>query len=216
MDEEEISYRVLRKIQELEKKSPVLTSIKNSFYSSVSEYLKNLNKRFEKEEDPQKKTLLKDEIQNTRKIVANIYEQREKKILLAAISRARGGNPDVKNMLSDEESLFESVLTSMERSRDAIFENKKCNIEEKTQEKTEEKETKDEINDELKPQNHNDITTKIVTAGTNPILLVTQDIPEFVGTDTKKYNLRKEDIISTPEDMANMLCKRNAVERLEL
>ena len=152
MDEEEINYRVLRKIQQLEKNSPVLTDIKTSFYTSVSEYLKNLDTRYEKEEDSQKKTLLKDEIQNTRKIVTNIYEQREKKILLASISKARGGNPDVKNMLSSEESLFESILKSMERSRDVILENKRCNIEENIQEKTEEEETKEEsVDDKIEP-----------------------------------------------------------------
>ena len=212
MDEEEINYRMLRKIQQLEKNTPVLTSVKTDFYSDLAEYLESLNTRFEKEDDSQKKTLLKDEIQNTKKIVVNIYEQREKKILLAAVSKARGGNPDVKNMLSDEESLFESVLKSMEKSRDALLENKKCISEDAEPQKTGEETKKDET----QKQNHANSNTKTTGANTNPLLIVTQDLPEFVGTDTKKYNLRKNDIISTPKDMANMLCQRNAVEKLEL
>ncbi len=90
MEEEEISYKTLRKIQQMEKNSPVLTELKTIFYSELLEYIENLNNRLERETSSQKKMLLKDEIQNTKKIAANIYEQREKKILLAAISKARG------------------------------------------------------------------------------------------------------------------------------
>lgn len=210
--EEEINYRVLRKIQQLEKNSPILTNIKTEFYNDLSEYLKDLDARLEKEADSQKKMLLEDEIQNTKKIAVNIYEQREKKILLAAISKARGGNPEIKNMLTDEETLFESILKSMEKSRDILLENKKCISEDNTHE-TEEK--TDESANVIQVQNQNNSDKKII-ANINHLLLVTQDIPEFVGTDTKKYDLRKNDMISTPEDMANMLCKRGAVEKLEL
>jgi len=205
--EEEINYRVLRKIQQLEKNSPVLTSLKTDFYSDLSEYLKDLDTRFERESNSQKKILLKDEIQNTQKIAVNIYEQREKKILLAAVSKARGGNPDVKNMLSAEEKLYNSILKSIEESRNQVLENKKC------VEKNESKEAQEETSnteDEIKENNKEEKTN----ANTNPILLVKQDLPEFVGTDTKKYSLKKNDIISTPKDMANMLCKRDAVEEL--
>jgi hypothetical protein len=49
----------------------------------------------------------------------------------------------------------------------------------------------------------------------NPIVRVTNNIPEFVGTDEKKYNLRKNDIVSLPDDMCNMLLKRGVVKKIE-
>lgn len=209
MDEEEINYRALRKIQQLEKNSPVLTSLKTNFYNDLSEYLTDLNTRSEKEPNSQKKILLKDEIQNTKKIAVNIYEQREKKILLSAVSKARGGNPDVKNMLSAEENLYNSILRSMEESRKQVLENKKCVENSESEEiQGETSDSEDEIEEINKEEKTN--------ANTNPVLLVNQDLPEFVGTDTKKYSLKKNDVISTPRDMANMLCKRNAVENLDL
>ena len=58
MDEEEISYRILRKIQQMEKNSPALTELKSDFYYALSEYLKNLNNRFERETSSQKKMLM--------------------------------------------------------------------------------------------------------------------------------------------------------------
>jgi DNA replication initiation complex subunit (GINS family) len=200
MEEDEINYRTLRKIQQMEKNSPVLTELKPDFYNTLSEYLENLDNRFERETSSQKQILLKDEIQNTKKIVTNIYEQREKKILLAAISKARGGKPDLKNMVDAEKNLFEPVLDLMRKSRKKILEietrENKSNdtkiVEPKEEEKTEEKQE-----------------------NSNPIVRVTKDIPEFIGTDEKKYNLRNNDVVSLPKDMSDMLSKRGVVEKIK-
>ena len=124
MDEDEISYKNLRKIQQMEKNSPVLIELKADFYNELLEYLKKLDKRLEKESSSQKQILIRDEIQNTKKIATNVYEQREKKILLAAVSKARGGNPDLKNMLDTEKNLFDSVLGFLLQSREHFLERK--------------------------------------------------------------------------------------------
>ena len=201
MDEDEISYKNLRKIQQMEKNSPVLTGLKSGFYNELFEYLEKLDKRLEKESSSQKQILLKDEIQNTRKIVANVYEQREKKILLAAVSKARSGNPDLKNMLDVEKNLFDAVLGLLLQSREWFLENKtKKNENVTNSEKTESK--KENIVEE-KQEN------------SNPVLLVTKGIPEFIGTDTKRYNLRKDDVVSMPENMSDMLLKRNVAEKIK-
>jgi len=201
MDEDEISYKNLRKIQQMEKNSPVLTGLKSGFYNELFEYLEKLDKRLEKESSSQKQILLKDEIQNTRKIVANVYEQREKKILLAAVSKARSGNPDRKNMLDVEKNLFDAVLGLLLQSREWFLENKTKKYENVTNsEKTESK--KENIVEE-KQEN------------SNPVLLVTKGIPEFIGTDTKRYNLRKDDVVSMPENMSDMLLKRNVAEKIK-
>ena len=43
---------------------------------------------------------------------------------------------------------------------------------------------------------------------------INQDIPEFIGTDGKKYNLKKNDIISLQYNMCNMLIKRGVAEKV--
>lgn len=193
MDVAEINYRTLRKIQQMEKNSPVLTKMDSDFYSVLSKYLKYLNSRLEKESPSQKQKLLKDEIQNTKKIVMNIYEQREKKILLAAISKARGGNPDLKNLVDAEKKLFDSILNLMVQSRRELL-NKKSQEEKKTIESEKESEKQENA---------------------NSIVRIVQDIPEFIGTDTKKYTLKRGDVISLPEDMGDTLSKRGAVKEIK-
>lgn len=199
MEEDEINYRTLRKIQQMEKNSPVLTELKPDFYNVLLEYLKSLDDRLDRETTTQKQILLNDEIQNTKKIATNIYEQREKKILLAAISKARGGNPDLKNMIDLEKNLFDPVLNLMLDSRKKIIEIK----------------TKENKSNNTKTVESREEKTEEKQENSNPIVRVTQDIPEFIGTDKKKYNLRNNDIVSLPEDMSDMLSKRGVVEKIK-
>jgi len=198
MEDEDISYKMLRKIQQREKNSPILSELKADFFDDLKIYLDNLKSRIKNEKSSQKKTLLDDEIENINKIIKNIYEQREKKIVLAAVSKARGGNPNLKNILNEEEGLFKPVLEKMIDSRRKIlnFENKKEKNEEKSTNKA-----KETMDNELRKDNQ--------------ILLVKEDIPEFIGTDEKKYNLKSDDIISVPKDMSEMLSNRGVVKKIK-
>lgn len=200
--DEEINYRTLRKIQEIEKNSPVLSELKPDFYKSFIGYLKILNKRLDLEKSSQKQILIRDEIENIKKIGINIYENREKKILLATISKARGGNPDLKNIIEEEKILFDSVYDLLLKLRKSALEIEKL---------PEEKENNDIKLDEI-PVNKN--KTEEIQENLNPIIRITQDIPEFVGTDRKKYNLKKNDIISLEDNMSNMLIKKGAAEKI--
>lgn len=200
MDTDEINYKTLRKIQQMERKSPMLTKIDYHFYSKLSEYINALNSRLEKESKSQKQMLLKNEIQNTNKIIRSIYEHREKKNLLAAISKARGGRPDLKNLIDAERDLFDSTLKLMVQSREQLLEGR-----------PKDKRGKDNKNVETKKEE----TRTEKKDNTNQIVMVTKNIPEFIGTDTKKYNLRAGDIISLPKNMSDMLLKRNVVKEIK-
>ena len=200
MNEDELSYKTLRKIQQMEKNSPSLTSLYHGFYSALSEYLEKLDKRLKNESSSQKKMILSDEIQNTKKIVINIYEQREKKILLAAVSKARGGNPDLKNLENMERSLFDSVLNLMLNSREKL-------LEKSTEKKTDREENKT-VESSVKKEEPAE------QSNSNSIMRITDNIPEFIGTDKRKYNLRAGDLVSLPEDMGKMLSKRGVAEEV--
>jgi len=201
MDEDELSYKILRKIQQMEKNSPGLTDLMPSFYKELSEYLEKLDNRLKKESSSQKKMILRDEIQSTKKIAINIYEQREKKILLAAVSKGRGGNPDFKNLESVEKDLFDSVLSLMLQSRERFLEQKPVKKNDKKETVTVEPVLKDEGSYDQ--------------GNSNPIMRITEHIPEFIGTDEKRYNLREGDVVSLPENMGKMLSKRKVAEEIE-
>ena len=112
---DDTAYMTFRKIQLEEEKSPLLTKIERKFYSKLSEFQKNPNNMTEKE------------IQNVEKIFVGICEIREKKIVQAALSKVRGGKPDLKNMLDEEKRLFDSIVDIILQSRKRIF-NKDQNV----------------------------------------------------------------------------------------
>lgn len=213
MEEDEITYKTLRKIQQAEKNSPQITKISKEFYQDVNFFLHKLEQRLEKEKKPQKQMLLAEECQNIEKIIRNTYEQREKKIILAAISKARGGNPSITTLLPEEKIFFDELYHNI-----VLFRNKILNADEKIEDeqdipestinqkkeipkKTEEKEEEKKL--EKKEPN------------SNPILRIVEDIPPFVGTDNNTYMLHHKDIVSLPEDMAKMLLDKKVAVRIK-
>lgn len=195
MDQEEMSYKILRRIQQLETSSPTLTKIDACFYQNVSKYLAQLNTLAENEVSPQKHKLLADELQNTRKIAWNIYEQREKKIIQVALSTVRSGKPELKNLIEQEKRFYDSLIELIQRTREEIFQ--------KPSNKAPPQDTiprVDQTGNEKNP---------------NPMVRVTQDIPAFVGTDMKTYQLRRNDVLSLSKEIAEPLTKRQVVQYLK-
>jgi len=47
------------------------------------------------------------------------------------------------------------------------------------------------------------------------VIRMLQDLPQFVGSDMKKYSLHKEDVISLPAEVAKILIERNAAEEIK-
>ena len=205
MDEEEISYRLLRKIQKREQNSPKLSELRYSFYKNVSEYIQSLEKRLDDEKNQQKQRILEEEIENSKKIFLNIYEQREKKILLAAISKARGGKPSLENTADIEKELFDKILETVNSSRNNVLVKKNENIAVEKDDEPKEIEKKENEESEGKKIDNN-----------NPVIRINNDVPEFIGTDKKKYKLRKDDILSASPDLCKILCKRNISKEIEM
>ncbi|MFO8078296.1 MAG: hypothetical protein R6U21_06620 [Thermoplasmatota archaeon] len=216
MDDEEISYKTLRKIQQAEKNSPQITKINKEFYQDVTRFLHELETRLGKEKKPQKQMLLAEECQNIEKIIRNIYEQREKKIMLAAIAKARGGNPTIKTLLPEEKTFFDELYHNVVLFRKKIF---KQNQEEEDHIKHESEsrpvpEKSDNGSAVKKEKGKEEQKNKQNQSNTHPILRIVDDIPPFVGTDNNTYSLYKGDILSLPEDMADMLLNKKVAVKI--
>ncbi len=217
MDAEELSYKTLRKIQQSERQSPTLTHIHPEFYPELSRYLSRLHNRLEKENTPQKQMLLHEELQNIEKIARNIYEHREKKLILAAVSKARGGSPSLKNMVREEKTFFQNLLNLIFDARSSILDQ---NPGEQTNEvKKEIPKEPNDFKEHRTPEQQQETAPvqqekELREPNTHPLIRVLKEMPSFVGTDTKTYHLNKGDILSIPEDMAEMLVKRKVAQKL--
>ena len=198
MDIDELNYKTLRKIQQIEEKTPALSKINPELYINFSDYIKILTLRFKNEINEQRKIILKNEINNTKKIIKNIYEQREKKILIAIMTKVRGGEPNLKNLVNTEKILFESILEIVIRQRQQIMDKKVIKNDLVNDNKTNIKKV------EKKVKNEN-----------NKIFLVRDNIPEFIGTDARKYNLRKDDLITIPKNTSELLLNKRVVKEIK-
>lgn len=197
MDEhEEINYKTLRRLQQGEQTSATLTKITVDFYQNLSAFVRNIERSVEQEKNPIKLKLFTDEMINTKKIANSIYELREKKIVQAALATARGATPDLKNLLEIERKLYTALVDQIIASRKMIFEQHVIPPEPSTLK-------------QVTPEK-----PKIVS-NTNPIVRVLEDTPEFIGTDEKTYSLRKEDVLSLPQDTANPLLKKGVVKQVK-
>lgn len=198
MDDNEINYKILRKIQKNEEENSILTKIDESIYNKIYFYLEKLNQRYKTEKNNQKKIIIKNEIDNTSKIIKTIYEMREKKILFAIMTKVRGGKPNLSNLVNSEKKLFDSILELLIQSRQNYIE-KKISYNEKNNRKNIIKEkSENKINKE---------NTKII--------MVKENIPEFIGMDGNRYNLRKGDIITISKNTCDLLLKRKVVKEIK-
>ena len=75
-------------------------------------------------------------------------------------------------------------------------------------------EKKDKKVEEKEEKKDDELVAETTMNNTDPILLITQNIPEFIGTDTKKYFLRKNDVVVMPQNMGEMLVKRKKAEEI--
>jgi len=196
METDEISYKNLRRIQQIEKTSPLLSKINKNFYENLSEFLKNLQKDIDQEKNSENKKLFQEEIENIKKIAFSIYELREKKIVQAALSKVRGAKPDLKNALDIEKKLFESLVETIIQARNDIL-----------KEKSKKEKDKEIIHNEFKKEEKKQ--------NTNQIVRLLENVPEFVGTDMKTYSLRKDDVLSISKEMLDPLLKRGVVKEIK-
>ncbi len=174
-----LNYSKLRNMEQREKSTSLLLDIGADFYKQTAQYVKEIEDRLEEEKikNPSSKkiVLLSDELRNTKRVWESIFERREKKIVLSALSFARGGKEMPKNLTREEKIFYDAMIETLKEHRKRVFENYE----------------KEFI-----------------------VVRITEDIPQFIGSDMKKYSLKKEDVISLPCDVAKILIKRGVAEEI--
>lgn len=213
--DEELSYKVLRKIQQMEKTSPSFTKLPEGFYPEVRHLLSTMEQAQEKETNAQKKMLIHDEYMKTKKIALSIYEYREKKLVQTALSTIRSGKPNLGNLTTEEQHMYDDLVTTMHNGRTRVWEGKQQETERVPNKCKNDSESLAKDNDEKpstptmkKPKSPNQIEN------THTVVLLAEDIPSFMGTDAKEYSLKKHDLITLPEEMAEPLLKRKVAVKL--
>ncbi|RLF77699.1 hypothetical protein DRN32_07570 [Thermococci archaeon] len=116
MAEETITFELIRKIQREERASPKLTKLPENFYENVKSYIEQ-KEEIARTKDDRKVAL---EAKNVKRIVEDIFNRRERKILNQALITARTSIPP-ENLTEEERRFFEKVLSAIMERRKSLL-----------------------------------------------------------------------------------------------
>ena len=221
--DEEFTFETIAKVYREERKQTTLTKLPINFYRNLRDYIDRLHQGYlaARKEDPNspKTVMLEDEFGRSQKRFNQIYEYRERKIMVLALSASNGGSPDTSPLTVEEKTALEDMIETLMKSRSSIISaNQENSCEPQTFLKSEEKVTppeKDNEIDEPKESKAQEELHENEIAETregkpheeNPVILVLEDIPSF-STEERALSLKKDDVISLPKRYANILCRK--------
>ncbi|PIN86170.1 hypothetical protein COV19_06140 [Candidatus Woesearchaeota archaeon CG10_big_fil_rev_8_21_14_0_10_44_13] len=124
-----ITYETLFEILRREKSREDLQELQESFFQDVIDYLRDKTRIMETSqgklfsEEEMEKTRV--QIMNIRKILKELYERREKKIIYMALNKSRTKTNIINTsvLLKEEQELYESVNDVLDRFREGILTN---------------------------------------------------------------------------------------------
>jgi DNA replication initiation complex subunit (GINS family) len=203
--ETSITYEVLYDTLRKEKTKTELQKLNDSFYKDVINYIKS-KKEILKSQEKKESIFTTLEVQKTRKQIENIqriikelYERRESKIIQLALIASRTNilSNDKSLMLEEEKQLYDSLLSQFNHFRNTILNNLLQGIPPET--KIQEPKA---LKIDTKPKN-----TKLIR--------LIHEVPKFVGTDLNIYGpFEKEDVANLPTEIADLLIKKNKAEEI--
>ena len=104
-EEETITFEYIRKIQREEQHEPKLSKLPEDFYDKAKEYLEQKRELLKKKGDRG----ISIEINNIERLLENIYNRRETKIINHAIITSRTGIPP-QNLTKQEQKFFNQIV----------------------------------------------------------------------------------------------------------
>ncbi len=116
-EEETITFEYIRQMQREEQKNSDLSKIPDDFYDKVKGYVKEKKKLVQKKKDKAMTT----ELRNIQRILEDVFNRRETKIMNYAILSVRSGIVP-QNLIESERDFFEAVVDYLRKQRGRLLE----------------------------------------------------------------------------------------------
>lgn len=229
-----ITYETLFDMLRREKGRSELQVLEPSFLNDVILYLKDKNasladaQRASPMFSNAEKEKIKIQLRNVDKILSELYDVREKKIINLAVQKARTNSNliDLSSMLDQERQLFEDTTNLLKRTKDNTFRTiKSGELQETYRDKPEpmnsEQSTMSSESEEVEvneSEESDDVdknkldekeTEQVNISSSNSKVKFLTNLPKFVGLDKKVYGPFKEnDVTDVPKELADLLIKK--------
>ena len=197
-----ITYETLYELMRREKFRPELQKLNKEFFNDFIKYFNE--KKIILESQQKKKSIFtstetqktQKQIENIKKIIKELYEKRENKILQLVMFASRNNdNPVFNEMLVEEKKFFNDLLEITNSYRKNILYNLIEGKQPEIKEVEKPKELKTEKKDSIK------------------MVRFLQSIPKFIGNDLNIYGpFEEEEIAAIPAEVAKLLTKKKKTE----
>ncbi len=202
--------------EETGKKSQTkLAELEPDFYDLAKEYIGRLEREATKatSENPtsSKAHFLQDELRKARKRLEQIFEYRGRKIAILAHSKVSGADVDLKGLTTQEIALFERLTAVLSEGRRVVFGGGEGQPKPQ-QSPAKQIQVEGPKGDAEAPAQSEKIAPsqrKTVT------IYITEDVPPFAGIDAT-YKLKKEDVVSLPQEYGDVLVKRGKARYIDV
>jgi len=213
-----------------EKKREDLQKLEGTFYVDVVSYVREKNALLADQKDSDnpfatgEKEKLEYELRSIKRILKEIHEKREKKIIDIALNRSRTGSNiiDTTSMLREEKVFYTKVLANLDIYRHGVLlklfqgelpdmgmNHPQINIEVQKQEPKEEKET-EKSNQTTNPSATPTIDTKVMEK-----IKFLHAVPSFVWKDMKVYGpFDVGDVTEIFPEVAALLVRKGRAEKV--
>jgi DNA replication factor GINS len=201
-----ISYEALFELLRREKDREALQKLNDSFFEDVVNYIQDKKKSLSEKEGSSslgERDKIDQQIRNIKRILKELYERRERKIINLAIDKSRiKAEVDTSILLKDEEVLFKSILSTLNVGREGILSNV---LEGKVPENIEEKKEASGLVKEANKGEKRD--TKLIR--------FLHAVPRFLGKELEEYGpFEEEDVASLPFEISNVLIEKGRAEEI--
>jgi DNA replication initiation complex subunit (GINS family) len=208
-----VTFETLYDILMREKQREELVPIDPQFFQNVISYLKEkivIWERISKETDVfnlGERDKVEAEIKNTRKVLKDIYERREKKIMGLAVNKSRIGHGlEADHLLDVEKKFFEALVTVLDSYRHGIL----FNLLNMNAPSVEEKKVVVEISGtekvEPRKEEHKDVM----------MVRFVHAVPKFVASDLAVYGpFDEDDVGNIPREAAQILITKKRAEEVK-
>ncbi|MFT4260832.1 MAG: hypothetical protein ACMXX9_00175 [Candidatus Woesearchaeota archaeon] len=211
MVEVKITYETLFDLLRRERSRNEIQDLEDTFYDDVKSYLRDkeimMNEEDKKFTSRAEKEKIKIQIKNAKKIVKELYETREKKILHLASNKVKTNSVLIKtsNLLPKEKEFFDEAVLLLRKSKKDML--KEIVVLETAEiDSSEMKNTKQEKEIKEEPKKNSDEQIKIK---------LSSNLPKFVGLDQKIYGpYSKGEIVDLPSNVANLLVNKGRAETI--
>lgn len=191
-----------------ERASSSLQAVSETFYTDLGKLQSEVDERY----PPYSR-----ESENLRNLINDIFNSREKKLVLFAVSYARSGEADDAENTTPEEGEFFRNLVAMLKERRASLEDKKKGTGKKSSKKKRSENAEPEPSETGGKIKKQEASNKKGSENSQSITLrIVEELPPIVGTDAKTYGgFKPEDIVALPERNAKIFIKHGYGEPID-